>query len=659
MEVWTRRAAALWATLALLAFAWRVPGRPALLEVTALALAVSALLAWRDRRWAGIPLLATCLLPAAIRLITGRYHIYDVAPWFGALLGPVVVDAVRAPWRVSRGRAALVLWTLVVAAAGTVAVLREYDFNAMLHVGGSAAPVVRAIAPQFPALWSLYVTLVTVIGLLWFDGLHAWPLEGLRRYVLTPLAMSAAVMVLVACYQTLIDVDFLSGGVYAVKGRAAGTIWDANVCGTIAAVWIGGMAALYRRHRRLVFGSALLALIAIWGTGSKTATLAALVTVGGAAMTLAAAERPSRSWMRWARPLAAVAALLVVVGVVASIAPSSVIGPVQRFRYVLPRERSGAALAMFARQMWDRGGYGTAAVAMVRAYPATGVGPGGFNTMAGEFRRRGGEFGGGGGGDNAQNWYRQQLAELGVLGSLGWVLFLASIAWTLLPRRTDVPERIALRTAILAFAAVSLVGIPGQDPAVVITVASLVGFYQLTDTSTPAPRSIGAVRWAAIGVVLVAFLAVTWQEAHGPLRPARRAVRRHDPYNYGIYYAEPDAAGREWRWVEGRAVTIVAGEASWIELTIRIPHRDVGERPVDVRAALDGTRVIDTRVATAEAVTVFVRRRGDAPLVLDTWVSRVVRPADVGVQDPRTLGAQVSWRFVDAPAPNAPVVRLR
>jgi len=54
---------------------------------------------------------------------------------------------------------------------------------------------------------------------------------------------------------------------------------------------------------------------------------------------------------------------------------------------------------------------------------------------------------------------------------------------------------------------------------------------------------------------------------------------------------------------------------------------------------------------STDPVIEFVRLpEGVSRVVLETWVSRVVRPRDFGLDDPRTLGLMVAWAFVDAPS---------
>ncbi len=67
-------------------------------------------------------------------------------------------------------------------------------------------------------------------------------------------------------------------------------------------------------------------------------------------------------------------------------------------------------------QLWRRGGYGTASTTMIREHPLFGVGVGSFNWLSGDYTELAGE--GRQRPDNAQNWIRHLLAEIGVLGLL-------------------------------------------------------------------------------------------------------------------------------------------------------------------------------------------------------------------------------------------------
>jgi len=66
---------------------------------------------------------------------------------------------------------------------------------------------------------------------------------------------------------------------------------------------------------------------------------------------------------------------------------------------------------------------------------------------------------------------------------------------------------------------------------------------------------------------------------------------------------------------------------------------------------------LDERLTSTEPVTKFVSvPRGHKRILIDTWVSRVIRPKDVGVADDRELGLSVKWNFLDTPPPGVQTV---
>jgi hypothetical protein len=86
-----------------------------------------------------------------------------------------------------------------------------------------------------------------------------------------------------------------------------------------------------------------------------------------------------------------------------------------------------------------------------------------------------------------------------------------------------------------------------------------------------------------------------------------------------------------------------------MSVTVSVNHRDLVRKPVDVRVWSDGRIVLSTTLRDSSPVTEYVRvPAGEDRMVLETWVSRVVRPRDVGLTDPRELGVMVRWEFVDA-----------
>ena len=195
-----------------------------------------------------------------------------------------------------------------------------------------------------------------------------------------------------------------------------------------------------------------------------------------------------------------------------SLSTNHIVGPVARIQAIAP-DRSAAGLRRTAIELWNRNDYGVAATRMITVYPAFGVGVGAFHEMASEFGGRPLPP------DNAQNWYRHQLAELGVVGSLGWMVFVGSFGWRVLRRHeTEEVPASPLRGAILGLAIVSLLGMPGQDPAMAFTFWTFAAWYLLASGRPTDPRPTTRATWIVAAAIVLVFVAGTAQFATGRLR---------------------------------------------------------------------------------------------------------------------------------------------
>ena len=425
-----------------------------------------ALLTAVDRRAVGLVLVFTYIFPIIIRTVTGlNYSPFSVV-WTAGLLGAIAPDVVRSGWHVpaARFRAALVCWALTVVAGTFIVVLREFDFTWTTVWSTSVANSSAGGWPSFVVTWSLHTSLVLLSGILWFDWLCGVPALAFRAGVVLPLAASVVVMIAAALYQLFVDVTFLNPTIYGALGRASGTVMDGNLCGTIAGLWIGG-AALLVHSSRLPYRSALLVCsvtacwLAVWASGSRTGLAAALIV----SLYIAAAFARGRAIRA---TVVALAASIVIVTVVGLAPAANVVGPLQRIRQLVPRLDAGSLRAL-ASELWNRNGYGAISTAMIGDFPVFGVGVGAFHTMQADFARSHGlpivpP-------DNAQNWYRHQVAELGVAGSVGWVWWVVLFGAFLLRRASKEPLLYAARGMVVAFAAISLLGMPGQEVPASIT----------------------------------------------------------------------------------------------------------------------------------------------------------------------------------------------
>src|SRR6185436_18016097 len=201
---------------------------------------------------------------------------------------------------------------------------------------------------------------------------------------------------------------------------------------------------------------------------------------------------------RWSTSRAAAAVVAVVVLVGALVVAGSAIGPLRRIAEV-PLSRAGLAA------LWNRGGYGTIAVQMLRETPWTGVGPGMYHVVAPDYWRVSRQmtlaF------DNAQNWWRHQASELGVLGALPVLAWSALVAGGVLlaaPRRGRRDAWLP-RALLAGIGVASLVGMPTQNPIVLLWFFALVAWWSTASAGGLAEGRIGEVAARPLAVALVAL----------------------------------------------------------------------------------------------------------------------------------------------------------
>jgi hypothetical protein len=648
MERATRRLVVAWACAAVAAEAWLLRGWSLLPFLTLGAFLTGAALTLFRRSAVGVVLAFAYTFPAVIWLVRGLYHDNYSIVWMAAILGAIAPDGLRTGWHLpARWRGPLVFSCLVCAISACVVVAREIDFNTLLLLEPRLPSSALGSVPGFVAAWVIQVALTLVLGILWFDWLFGAGLD-VDTAIARPLGISFLVMAAVAIYQMFVDVWFMNATVFGGTGRASGTMFDANVCGAIAALWSGGAVLIADRTGRwrpyVTAAGMATAWLVVWATSSRTALASASLVTAIAAIGLRSRREGSPGLNRRTALVAAGSAVAIVV-LLAQL-DLGVVGPLQRVRASFPGW-SWDSLRIVAGEAWDRNGYGATATWMLRESPLFGFGVGIFHQIVGDFA---GIYSGARlPPDNAQNWYRHQLVEFGLIGSLGWIIWVVSFGRFVLTDRPGFPSRAwAARGMLIALALVSLLGMPSQTVSVMMTFWTA-AFWYVSLVGAPGPAAPLAPRsWAAILGIALVFAIGTVHLATTSLRVPVRATRVGWPYSYGFYFAEPDGRGGEQRWARQRAAAVVEATGPWLELTVGVNHYDIERRPVEARVWRDGELVLDERLTTTAPVTRLVPvPDGHRYVVIDTWVSRVVRPKDLGIEDGRELGLLVKWNFRD------------
>jgi O-antigen ligase len=209
---------------------------------------------------------------------------------------------------------------------------------------------------------------------------------------------------------------------------------------------------------------ALLLWAAAWFSGARTSLI--LVAAGAVALAMATGARGrSRRLVIGGLVLAAGA----LAGVLVAGSPRLLAGtPVDRFLSALPQSSPQAALY---EVLWRRDGYGLAAVEAIREHPLTGVGVGRFAAVSSGYHQR--LTGRAIPPDNAQNFWRHTLAEQGILGLLP-VLWLTLLSLRSLISAPAVGEDLVMKVMLAGLGVALLFGYPVQDPAIAVTVGTLV-----------------------------------------------------------------------------------------------------------------------------------------------------------------------------------------
>ena len=640
-----------------------------LLSITALQLALHPDMAWALRAagtaafcagWIGtrsasqsLPALWVLLAPLAPVLLLyafGRQGTVADVVWMAGLTGSIVRMVSWARWAFAPLWGVLLGgWALALALAWPIVVLREAGFG--LHALSDMSEFnswAMLPAPQVVA-WTLYVVHAQLLGLVWFEWLHGRFASAPERLPRVTHALWIGItLASVVAFVQGIDLGWLNPEFWAGRGRASGTMLDANAYGTAAAI-AGPVGFLVLRgpHRWVtVAGVLVLALnwAGVWVSGSRTALMCALFGAAGLAIGLWKARDDGAARKR------AIGLFVAAVAVSLVVLSTTAIGPLQRIDSTALTPAEGIA------SLWHRGGYGSIAMRIVAEYPFTGVGAGAFRYLAPDYWRamedKQLEP------DNAQNWWRHQAAELGLIGGITVLLWSVVLAWHVVTkpaRSTKVLPGWTVRGLLAGVGVCSLVGMPTQNPLVLLWFFFLVAWL-VAITGPPGAHAWAHRAWIRRGWIVVTILAVVYAGgelilARGSLDVAERAKRFGREYVRGAYEVEEAPGVRAFRWTGAESRFILPVRSRSLVLRLWAQHPHIAQLPVVVaiegscgvlfQHELRSTRPIAIGIAVPEDVDTI-----DAVI----RVSRTWQPSDHSGGDTRHLGVAVVTDFETDPA---------
>lgn len=502
--------------------------------------------------------------------------------------------------------------------------------------------------------------------------------RGLVLRVLSPLLAGAvSVSLAVAFYQRFADIGWGNNLRGIEQGLANATFKDCISCGVFLAMaaplLMGRALAAEGRTRALYL--VLLAPLAyvILFAGARGGWVGLMVALAlAAAWAVRRRGRPSADGTARdprLRPMAVVflsaLALLVVLAVVRRPAP--------QFQ-TLTRWRSLWTLSTTQFAASPRGRLWQTAWAMMKDYPVTGVGVGGFVIEASNFARLHsipGVIS-----QSAENYGLQAGAELGWPGLLLLFWLAAAIVRDLFSGRRgpaatpeDGPSR-DLRFGALAGCAVFLVNVPFHafigSYEIKYMVWLLLGIALVLGNrpgQAKTPRLRSWIRVLVPALLGLCFGATAWNALHSlslEHRSEALAIRQE----FGFFPTERTAAGNAFRWTGRRAGMEVRTSGPALLLPLRASHPDIRRRPVDIRVfvsdrffrgwePLGSVRLADDGPHAFE-LSWKGRSPGKRYIMLEvgrTWSPR----RELGTPDPRDLGVAVAGRFFESDPPDRSV----
>jgi hypothetical protein len=594
---------------------------------------------WVITAWAA----AAVLAPAPLRLLAGREGPALDVFWMAGLTASLMRTTAWGGWTLGPGtRLLAAAWALTLAIGWPVLAARELAFTpALLFDFGAVNAWTGWTAPHVVS-WIAFVAWTHLLGLLWLDWLSARVAaepDWMPR-VLHPFWIATTVASLVAIYQGLIDLEALNTAFWASLRRASGTMLDANAYGICAA--LAGATAFLALHggarpRALAIGAVVTAInvTGLWMSGARVSALCGVLALGALMVAM---------WRTggFRRVIGVAAAATGVAAVV--IVASGAAGPAKRLF-----ERPDGATGSFASIVFMRAPYGPVAHDIIRDYPIAGVGLGMYQHLAADYWRKEADqelpF------DNAQNWWRHQAAELGLLGGLPLFAWSAVLAWQVLFGRSRADrlfEATLVRGLLLALGVCSIVQVPTQTPVVLLWFFVFVAWLPrlLAGTPTPAPRGSHV---AALGLAL-AYAASHVVLARGPLAVAERARTFSRPYVVGAYAPEVTEGGSTFRWTRGEARFIWPARTPWFVIDLWASHPDIAQQPVTVSVTTPCQTLLEWTFTGPERLSLgLMLPAGQTSIDATIRVSRTWQPSATGDPDTRNLGVGVSADAVQSP----------
>ena len=643
--------------LAGIADGWLAVWQPYVAPAAVVAFTLTFFLARVSLAAALVTALATMYVaPALLYLAFGISDYHFTLVWLALFAGPLIARTRFDRWHIPGWYGVLfAAWALIIALSWPIVAGREIDFSIAAARTLDSPTAMFQGPPPMAAAWVVITALAQMLGILWLDLLWAeFAGEKLTRFVqviVVPIVLSAVAGGLATIYQGTIDLDWMNTPFWSNLGRAGGLMLDANTAGITGGLWAPAAALLiwYRQFPMWAGVAAYVVLAgATWESGSRTALVA--LSIGSIGIVVGALQR--RGW--WQPRMGSIVLLVGAAALVLAmfIAPrgGNSPSPLQRVFDRLPRPEA-EDLSRFANEMWARFGYGTAAARIAEDHPFTGVGIGAFYVVFNDYLHR--ETGKALPPDNAQNWWRHQIAELGFVGAMPSIAIsalLIALIWNGGAYAEPFGSTTVLRLMLTGVGLASVLGVPTQHPATWISFVTLLfwllALYQRADGKLPV---IAEGWWTAALAIAIVAAAGQGVIARGNLRAPERALWTGAPFRYGFAPPEGISQYGDLRWMGRHAVQVLPVERRWLQLALWPPSSDLAAGPqLDVR--MNGRHIIRGEAITAAPVVYYIQTPESSE-----WVMFELDVSEE-IDNDRALAVAMDW--FHAPPPGTPAERI-
>ncbi len=482
------------------------------------------------------------------------------------------------------------------------------------------------------------------------------------KKILSLVCVSTLLALCFGLFQYLINIEIGNNPISIRQGLINATFKDALSFGTYIAIIVPlilGMIFAFKGVVRIISIVALtLSLFMIFFIGSKSGLIclfiSVIIFVALYIKSMISSEKLKIISLKKAA---------ITFGIIIILIGTTVIFFQLNKEKILPSRTIDRVSGLFKQRSVDkilRGRWGElwkVAVLMIKDYPLTGVGMGGYIIEASNYAK---VYKTKVNPQSAENYFLQVGAELGLIG----LVFALWVFWGIIRQikrsysKTPGLDKnkfilMGATAGVISYFFNILVHAYIGSYEIKYTFWLLVAFVFILGRNQKEKREnvLFGKNFKVISIILLVFFGGIhlWNSTHS-LSLAGRTKKFDLKQNFGFYKIEKTQGGREFNWTKNNAGKTIYIEKPVIEIPIHASHPDIQESPVKVKIFIikdffKEKTLLDEIVINNEIWTNYeysIPEEVDNEVILLIKVSRTWTPMKViGVPDPRNLGVAV------------------